>query len=92
MFDKKDIGFADVVDAHALGRKFATTYATHDATNAAEFCLIADSYSEQLRLRIAVVEGIKEVKNDNYNFHLLTTTFEQALKYQADLNGIRHEY
>jgi hypothetical protein len=85
----KDLEFKDIVEAEALGRKFAETYATHDAEEAAVLCLIPDIYSERIRLYVSVKRGIKSVKNDNFNYFMLESTFDQALKYLAELNSIR---
>jgi hypothetical protein len=78
----------DVVDARAVGQKLAKTYDTKDADDAATFCLIPDTYADRLKLRISVLAGIRSIKNDNYNFHLLSTMFEQSLRALAHINRV----
>lgn len=88
----QDVTLSDIVDAEAAGQKYAASYSTQDSDEAATLCLIPDVYSDRLRLRIAVIEGIKKVKGDNYNRHLLIHQFEQSLKALAHINRIRDIY
>lgn len=84
-----DVNLKDVEDAWAYGQKLAKSYDVKDADEAAIFALIPEGYSDRLRMRIAILDGVRSVKNDNYNFHLLATMFERALTTQAYINRIR---
>lgn len=73
------ITFQDKIDAEALGRKYARTYKSHDATEGAVFCLIPDGMFEQKQLENSFIEGVLLERLPYDEYTLLRSIFWSEL-------------